>query len=155
MDSGSTKVLLSSTTNVGVKRKSTNNIPSYSTSNILSNGNISYINGNNSFLGPMVSAQFNGVCTKCGGKKRHTKTCIYKRNDDDEILSTNKDVIQRLDVAALKRYKKYYKLKTKHNSSKAELASAVRTHFDCMPVNEGEIIENFMFKVKSVPNQAF
>jgi len=155
MDSGSTKVLLSSTTNgVGVKRKSTNSIPSFNT-NILSNGNISYLNGNSSFLPTMV-AQFNGVCAKCGGKKRHTKTCIYKRNgEEDEILGSNKDVIQRLDVAALKRYKKYYKLKTKHNSSKAELASAVRTHFDCMPVNEGEIIENFMFKVKSVPNQTF
>eukprot|EP01133_Synstelium_polycarpum_P007025 gene7025-8167_t len=65
------------------------------------------------------------------------------------IFPQTKDIIQRLDVSALKRYKKHYRLKTKHNSTKDELASAVRSHFDGLPVNEGEIIESFMVKVKS------
>eukprot|EP01132_Coremiostelium_polycephalum_P009721 gene9721-11937_t len=94
-----------------------------------------------------------GACAKCGGKKRHSKSCIYKRNDDDESNILSKDIIQKLDVAALKRYKKHYRLKTKHNSTKAELASAVRVHFDGLPVNEYEIIEHFMVKVKTIPTQ--
>ncbi|EGC34383.1 hypothetical protein DICPUDRAFT_153440 [Dictyostelium purpureum] len=175
---GSTKILLSNNGHqhniVGMKRKSMT--PTNNNNHMLSNnGNMmssymngngmnhhSYSNGNNSWP-TIVSNNSNptgnitpvGVvvqsCSKCGGKKRHSKTCIYRREDEGDAIVPSKDVIQRLDVAALKRYKKHYRLKTKHNSSKAELASIVRSHFDGLPVNEGEIIENFMFKVKNVP----
>lgn len=50
----------------------------------------------------------------------------------------------KLDVAALKRYKRSYKLRTRHNSSKSELVMAVQKHFASMPVNEVAIIETFL-----------
>jgi len=55
----------------------------------------------------------------------------------------------KLDVAALKRYKKFYRLKTRHNSTKAELANAVRVHFDNVNVDEFEVIDVFLMKVKT------
>mmetsp|Transcript_2169 Transcript_2169/g.2877 ORF Transcript_2169/g.2877 Transcript_2169/m.2877 type:complete len:104 (+) Transcript_2169:41-352(+) len=50
----------------------------------------------------------------------------------------------KLDVQALKRYKRNYKLKTRHNSTKAELVQAVTKHFATVVVNEVEIIEMFL-----------
>jgi hypothetical protein len=56
-----------------------------------------------------------------------------------------------LDVAALKKYKREYKLKTRHNSTKAELVIAVTKHFTTIPVaSEAEIIEAF---IETVNNQ--
>ncbi|EFA80129.1 hypothetical protein PPL_06951 [Heterostelium album PN500] len=145
----------------GTKRKSSTpsmpvNMVHYSNGNSINGSGVHIGNGNNSAFGAFTTTQqqqmmtiSKGACSKCGGKRKHSKACIYrKKEDDDDLLSpissSQKDVIQRLDVSALKRYKKHYRLKTKHNSTKDELASAVRLHFDGLPVNEGEIIENFM-----------
>jgi len=50
----------------------------------------------------------------------------------------------KLDVATLKRYKRSYKLRLRHNSTKTELVNAVSKHFASLPVNENEIIEAFL-----------
>jgi len=91
-----------------------------------------------------------GLCTQCNGKRRHTRTCPYrKREEEDEIMFTSQQIINRLDIAALRRYKRHYRLKTRHNSSKAELANAVKQHYDTMQLNEVETIELFLVKAKS------
>ena len=70
------------------------------------------------------------------------------------MTSTNGKVapdFSRLDVAALKKYKREYKLKTRHNSTKAELVIAVSKHFTTFSIsNEAEIIEAF---IETVNNQ--
>eukprot|EP00026_Physarum_polycephalum_P016151 Phypoly_transcript_16999.p1 GENE.Phypoly_transcript_16999~~Phypoly_transcript_16999.p1 ORF type:complete len:161 (+),score=24.60 Phypoly_transcript_16999:183-665(+) len=95
-----------------------------------------------------------GVCGKCGCKKRHSRTCPYKKKgeDDDDMIeapSNASALFCYLDVVALKRYKKHYRLKTKQNSTKAELAHAVRLHFENINVNEGEVIDIFLMKVRT------
>jgi len=109
-----------------------------------------------------------GTCSKCGFKRRHARTCpLKKKGEDEEELIFTKEVVQKmdavptvggsnagslfcyLDVAALKRYKKHYRLKTRHNSTKAELANAVRLHFENVHVNEFEVIDIFLMKVKT------
>eukprot|EP01112_Ceratiomyxa_fruticulosa_P000736 TRINITY_DN1066_c0_g1_i2.p1 TRINITY_DN1066_c0_g1~~TRINITY_DN1066_c0_g1_i2.p1 ORF type:complete len:153 (+),score=28.51 TRINITY_DN1066_c0_g1_i2:508-966(+) len=90
-----------------------------------------------------------GLCTKCNGKRRHTRTCPFrKREEEDEINFTSQQIIGRLDIAALKRYKKHFRLKTRHNISKAELVTAVKQHYDAIQLNEIETIELFLDKAK-------
>jgi len=101
------------------------------------------------------TAMSKSVCVKCGCKKRHSRNCPYKKKgeDDDDLIeapSNASSLFCYLDVVALKRYKKHYRLKTKTNSSKAELAHAVRLHFENMlHVNEGEVIDIFLMKVRT------
>jgi len=52
-------------------------------------------------------------------------------------------------MTALKRYKRSYKLRTRHNSSKTELVTAITKHFATIPVNEVEIIELFLETVNT------
>lgn len=126
-------------------------------------------NGNGIGLSSHPSFKNVGVCQKCGCKKRHARTCPLKNKgeDEEELIYTSKEtVVQKietmpisstnagslfcyLDVAALKRYKKHYRLKTRHNSTKAELANAVRMHFENINVNEFEVIDIFLMKVKT------
>jgi len=90
-----------------------------------------------------------GLCTKCNGKRRHTRTCPFrKREEEEEIMFTSQQIISRLDIAALKRYKKHFRLKTRHNISKAELVTAVKQHYDTIQLNEIETIESFLDKAK-------
>eukprot|EP01113_Clastostelium_recurvatum_P018029 TRINITY_DN2127_c0_g1_i1.p1 TRINITY_DN2127_c0_g1~~TRINITY_DN2127_c0_g1_i1.p1 ORF type:complete len:273 (-),score=75.69 TRINITY_DN2127_c0_g1_i1:103-921(-) len=109
-------------------------------------------NGNNSSSssannGPISG---NGLCTKCPGKRRHTRTCPFrKREEEEEILFTSQQIINKLDVAALKRYKRHYRLKTRSNSTKAELMVAVKQHYDTMQLNEVETIELFLSKARN------
>ena len=107
-------------------------------------------NSNNSVL-----AKNSGVCPKCNCKRRHSRTCPFKKKGDDEDdmmdmqASNASSLFGYLDLVALKRYTKHYRLKTKHNSSKAELANAVKLHFESTHVNEGEVIDIFLMKVKT------
>lgn len=114
-------------------------------------GNSNGVNGSNSVL-----AKNTGVCPKCNCKRRHSRTCPFKKKGDDEddlmdlqVASNASSLFSYLDLVALKRYTKHYRLKTKHNSSKAELANAVRLHFESTAVNEGEVIDIFLMKVKT------
>lgn len=54
-----------------------------------------------------------------------------------------------VDVAALKRYKGHYKLRTKHNATKAELAAAIARHFASQPVTELDSITYFVYAVRN------
>lgn len=49
-----------------------------------------------------------------------------------------------LELAALKRYKKFYKLRTRVHSNKAELVLAVAKHFETNEVDEQDTIEVFL-----------
>jgi histone deacetylase complex subunit SAP30 len=55
----------------------------------------------------------------------------------------------KLDMAALKRYKRTFKLRTRHNSTKVELIAAITKHFTTLHVNEVEIIEAFLETMNS------
>jgi len=58
--------------------------------------------------------------------------------------------LSKLDLMALKRYKKHYKLRTRHKTSrKADLVAAVSRHFAAQSVDEAETIERFVFALKT------
>ena len=71
----------------------------------------------------------------------------------DALLSTStrSHVIDfaKFEVSTLKKYKKFYHIRTKHNSTKAELAGAVNRHFLSQPLNEIEAITYFVYAIRN------
>ena len=55
----------------------------------------------------------------------------------------------KLDMATLKRYKRHYRLKTRQNVTKTELALAVAKHFASQHVDEAETIQLFVYSARS------
>merc|ERR1712196_351709 len=55
----------------------------------------------------------------------------------------------KLDMGTLKRYKRHYRLKTRQNVTKTELAQAVARHFASQHVDEAETIQLFMYSARS------
>eukprot|EP01139_Manchomonas_bermudensis_P001625 Amastigsp_a2444_767.p3 type:complete len:107 gc:universal Amastigsp_a2444_767:588-268(-) len=53
------------------------------------------------------------------------------------------------DIAALKRYKKHYKLRVQHDATKSDLVAAITEHFDSLPCDEFEIMSFFVFAVRN------
>jgi hypothetical protein len=53
-----------------------------------------------------------------------------------------------LDVMTLKKYKKYHRIKSTHNSNKKELAEAVAVHFLQQHIDEDTVINAFVAHVK-------
>eukprot|EP01137_Pigoraptor_chileana_P008908 Opistho-2@56410 len=58
-----------------------------------------------------------------------------------------------LQVNALKRYKRHYKLATRHNMNKPDLVQAVMKHFKSQAVVENDFLTNFIEIVKSEKNK--
>ena len=54
----------------------------------------------------------------------------------------------KLDMATLKRYKRHYRLKTRQNVTKTELAMAVAKHFASTTVDEADTISLFMYSAR-------
>ena len=55
----------------------------------------------------------------------------------------------KLDMATLKRYKRHYRLKTRQNVTKTELALAVSKHFASQTVDEADTISLFMYSARA------
>mmetsp|Transcript_44191 Transcript_44191/g.116126 ORF Transcript_44191/g.116126 Transcript_44191/m.116126 type:complete len:141 (+) Transcript_44191:30-452(+) len=55
----------------------------------------------------------------------------------------------KLDLATLKRYKRHYRLKTRQNVTKPELALAVAKHFASQTVDEADTISLFMYSARA------
>lgn len=55
----------------------------------------------------------------------------------------------KLDMATLKRYKRHYRLKTRQNVTKTELALAVAKHFSSQTVDEADTISLFMYSARA------
>ena len=55
----------------------------------------------------------------------------------------------KLDMAALKRYKRHYRLKVRPNVTKGELANAVARHFASQTVDEADTISLFMYSARA------
>lgn len=55
----------------------------------------------------------------------------------------------KLDMATLKRYKRHYRLKTRQNVTKTELALAVAKHFASQTVDEADTISLFMYSARA------
>ena len=54
----------------------------------------------------------------------------------------------KLDMATLKRYKRHYRLNTRQNLTKTELALAVAKHFASQTVDEADTISLFMYSAR-------
>ena len=52
-------------------------------------------------------------------------------------------------MATLKRYKRHYRLKTRQNVTKTELAQAVAKHFASQTVDEADTISLFMYSARA------
>ena len=69
----------------------------------------------------------------------------------DFVKSRNLTVdFTKLDMATLKRYKRHYRLKTRQNVTKTELALAVAKHFASQTVDEADTISLFMYSARAV-----
>jgi histone deacetylase complex subunit SAP30 len=55
----------------------------------------------------------------------------------------------KLDMATLKRYKKHFRLKTRQNVTKTELAFSVAKHFASQTVDEADTISLFMYSARA------
>tara|TARA_B110001452_G_scaffold186825_1_gene157283 strand:+ start:1012 stop:1629 length:618 start_codon:yes stop_codon:yes gene_type:complete len=78
----------------------------------------------------------------------------WRQRDSPERAPTSHHAAQtvdftKLDMATLKRYKKHYRLKTRQNVTKTELALAVAKHFASTHVDEAETIQLFMYSARS------
>lgn len=60
----------------------------------------------------------------------------------------------KLDMAALKRYKRHYRLKVRPNVTKGELANAVARHFASQTVDEADTISLFMCAPRPPPHRS-
>eukprot|EP01135_Chromosphaera_perkinsii_P006682 Nk52_evm84s554 gene=Nk52_evmTU84s554 len=107
---------------------------------------------------------------KIGIDKRagHVKICLYHKNlilthkpKEKKTPSTSKKSVDKnfdvdfnsLHVTALKRYKRHYKLPTRHNLNKSELVDAILKHFQAQPVSEMESVSLFVYTVKNGLNK--
>ncbi|QDZ21234.1 subunit of histone deacetylase complex [Chloropicon primus] len=85
--------------------------------------------------------------TAVGGRtkrkpSRYATTSSLRRQDDQSPdVSVN---FNKLEVAALKRYKKHYKLKVQANATKEQLVSAVGAHFVKQKVDERKVVHTFL-----------
>mmetsp|Transcript_25583 Transcript_25583/g.64234 ORF Transcript_25583/g.64234 Transcript_25583/m.64234 type:complete len:96 (-) Transcript_25583:86-373(-) len=66
--------------------------------------------------------------------------------DDDKVPVLD---FTQLDISALKKYKRFFKVRTKHNSNKSELASAVSKHWQTITIEESDILKNFVKKIRA------
>mmetsp|Transcript_57402 Transcript_57402/g.157638 ORF Transcript_57402/g.157638 Transcript_57402/m.157638 type:complete len:96 (+) Transcript_57402:37-324(+) len=54
----------------------------------------------------------------------------------------------KLNMSTLERYKRHYRLKTRQNVTKAELAKAIVKHFSTQTVNESDTINLFVYNLQ-------
>lgn len=78
-----------------------------------------------------------------------------KRKDSDDV-DTDEEVdvdLYQLQLQTLRRYKKHFKIPTRPNMNKAQLADQIAKHFRTIPIREKEIITYFIYMVKSGLNK--
>lgn len=79
-------------------------------------------------------------------------SCQRLKEKKDSLAETQQIAVDmsKLDLTALKRYKKHYKLRTRHKASrKADLVLAVSRHFAAQSVDEVDTIERFVYALKT------
>lgn len=55
----------------------------------------------------------------------------------------------KLGIRTLKRYKRRYRLKVRHNPTKLELVAAIHSHFGSYKVEEAEVFDFFTYAAKN------
>ncbi|KAG8457163.1 hypothetical protein KFE25_004380 [Diacronema lutheri] len=83
------------------------------------------------------------------GASRFGVQSVPNRADREPVLVD----FQKLDMGTLKRYKKVYRLKTRQNVTKADLALACARDFASRVVDEAETINNFLYHVQEQRDQ--
>ncbi|CAL1263826.1 unnamed protein product, partial [Larinioides sclopetarius] len=77
--------------------------------------------------------------------------------DDNGLNDQDMDIpevdLYQLQVSALRRYKRHYKIQTRQGVNKAQLAETLSRHFKTIPVNEKEAITYFIYMVKNNKNK--
>jgi len=81
------------------------------------------------------------------GKKRKRKHSSEKEPEYGEVA------LEQLPMNALRRYKRAFKLQTRPQLPKPQLAEIVQRHFRSMPVNEKEALAYFIYMVKMNKNK--
>eukprot|EP01087_Luapelamoeba_hula_P017259 TRINITY_DN541_c3_g1_i1.p2 TRINITY_DN541_c3_g1~~TRINITY_DN541_c3_g1_i1.p2 ORF type:complete len:165 (-),score=37.53 TRINITY_DN541_c3_g1_i1:668-1099(-) len=92
-----------------------------------------------------------GVATR---KKQRKKTVAPRKAAPNVPMKPVAVDMNKLDIEALRRYKKHYSLRTKTTGrtvthKKAELVQAVARHFAAQTVDENDTIEKFVFALRS------
>lgn len=74
-------------------------------------------------------------------------------NDSNELDDTPDVDLNLLQVNTLRRYKKHFKVSTKPNLNKPQLAEALMKHLKTIPVNEKDTLTVFIYMVKTNSNK--
>eukprot|EP00126_Sphaerothecum_destruens_P008166 Sdes_comp20111_c0_seq1m13133 len=106
-------------------------------------------------------------------KSPHLRICVFHKNMISSVRKEKKAAaaaavltgvpsqspipssvdFNQLHVTALKRYKRHYKLPTRHNLNKSDLVDAIVKHFYAQPVSEMESVSLFVYIVKNGLNK--
>eukprot|EP01102_Stenamoeba_stenopodia_P018676 TRINITY_DN6897_c0_g1_i2.p1 TRINITY_DN6897_c0_g1~~TRINITY_DN6897_c0_g1_i2.p1 ORF type:complete len:138 (+),score=31.67 TRINITY_DN6897_c0_g1_i2:55-468(+) len=94
----------------------------------------------------------NGKLSTRKSKKTSTSNSQYRNQslDDQVDLDASFEPVDfsKLELSTLKKYKRYYKLRTRSSSNKAELVAAIAKHFQTMQISESQILETFVYLIK-------
>mmetsp|Transcript_33052 Transcript_33052/g.92548 ORF Transcript_33052/g.92548 Transcript_33052/m.92548 type:complete len:97 (-) Transcript_33052:198-488(-) len=77
-------------------------------------------------------------------KKSGSSSSVTKKRRKRKLRSVDFGV---LEVPALKRYKKHFRVRMKHNPTKADLVAAVTKHFAELQYDPHETITTFTHKI--------
>ncbi|XP_012555655.1 histone deacetylase complex subunit SAP30L isoform X1 [Hydra vulgaris] len=72
-----------------------------------------------------------------------------KRKDSDEENESPEVELSQLQIATLRRYKRYYRIPTRPGMSKSQLIESISKHFKGISVPEKETITYFIYMVKT------
>lgn len=103
-----------------------------------------------------VHANHNNICDHHKGriqsarKRRRNKGSA---SDSDESDSSPEVDFLQLQMNTLKRYKKFYKVSTRPGMNKAQLADTISKHFKTIPIKDKEVIDYFIYMVKTNGNK--
>ena len=111
------------------------------------NNNIN--SNNNNHHQPSNKAQKTAASNKSAKEHDDDESNTTKKSAEDKAATALTVDFSKLDMATLKRYKRHYRLKTRQNITKPELAIAIAKHFATQTIDETDTISLFMYSARA------
>lgn len=94
---------------------------------------------------------FHKMMIQCARTKRRRKDSEEDSNETDTDIPEVE--LYNLQVNTLRRYKRHYKVATRPGLNKVQLSDVLLKHFKTIPIKEKEIINFFIYTVKTNGNK--
>ncbi|XP_030242910.1 histone deacetylase complex subunit SAP30 homolog isoform X2 [Drosophila navojoa] len=105
------------------------------------------------------SAQHIYICDYHKERIQSVRTKRRRKDSEDDSNETDTDLpnfpdLYQLNLSALRRYKRHFKVQTRQGMKRAQLADTIMKHFKTIPIKEeSEIITYFVYMVKMGSNK--